>query len=155
MAASPEGEPYGFPEPWRSFLDRVPATHKMVWTYMELGMDLGGQPDPRRRNLMGSLIKYLDLPPGPVAFWPVAVLRDGALQPDRTMFWKGWQQWRTPNVVCFGQEALRVILPDADPSLTTHMLDEVMVHVMPGVEALIAMLPHERQLAVDRLIDIR
>ena len=127
----------------------------MVWTYMELGMDLGGQPDPRRRALMGSLIKYLDLPPGPIAFWPVAVLRDGALHNDRAMFWKGWQQWRTPHVICFGKDALGIILPDADPGSTTHMLDNVMVHVLPSVEELLAMLPHERQMAVDPLASIR
>jgi hypothetical protein len=127
----------------------------MVWTYMELGMDLGGQPDPRRRALMGDLIKHLNLPPGPVAFWPVAEFRDGALKPDRTMFWKGWHQWRTPHVICFGKDALSVILPDADPELTMHMLDDVMVHVLPSVRELLTMLPHDRQLAVEGLASIR
>lgn len=122
---------------------------------MELGLDLGGQPDPARRNLMGSLIKHLDLPPGPVAFWPVAVSRDAALQPDPTMFWKGWQLWRTPIIVCFGAPALKVILPDADPGLTLHMLDNVMVHLLPDVNQLLSMLPHERQLAVEVLSKVR
>ena len=122
---------------------------------MELGIDLAGQGDQRRSELMQGLITYLKLPPRPVAFWPVAALRDGALQPDQTMFWKGWQLWRTPHVVCFGKEALQVILPEADTGLTTHMLDNVMVHVLPSVEEMLAMLPHERQLAVDVLASAR
>lgn len=145
----------GFPEPWATYLGKVSPTHKMVWTYMELGLDLGGQADPRRRTLMGKLIKYLDLPPGPVAFWPVSVLRDGSLEPHRNMFWKGWHQWQTPHVVCFGKAALQVILPDADQNLTTHMLDNVMVHVLPSVSRLLTMLPHEQQMAADVLSGIR
>ena len=144
-----------FPEPWASFLKKVSPTHQMVWTYMELGIDLAGQGDRRRAMLMQSLITYLKLPPKPVAFWPVAVLREGALEPDRAMFWKGWELWRTPHVVCFGKEALQVILPDADPSLTTHMLDNVMVHVLPSMDEMLAMLPHEQQMAVDVLVTAR
>jgi len=122
---------------------------------MELGIDLSGQGDPRRSRLMQDLITFLKLPPRPVAFWPVAEFRDGVLNPDRTMFWKGWQLWRTPHVVCFGKDALGVMLPDADPGLTTHMLDHVMVHVLPSVEDMISMLPHERHLTVEGLATIR
>ncbi|MEF2229392.1 MAG: hypothetical protein V3571_00530, partial [Pseudodesulfovibrio sp.] len=144
-----------FPEPWATYLHKVSPDHKMVWTYLELGLDLGGQADPQRRAVVAELIRHLKLPPRPVAFWPVAVLQGGELRPNRELFWRGWRQWRTPHIVCFGAEALRIILPDADPGRTMHMFREFMVHILPGMGELAGMLPHERQLAADALADLR
>ena len=145
----------GFPEPWATYLRKVSPDHKMVWTYMELGYDLAGQADARRRAVVGDLIKYLRLPPRPVAFWPVAVLQGDRLVTNAEIFWRGWKLWRTPHIVCFGVDALRAILPDADPGRTMHMFKEFMVHVMPPLHALADMLPHERQMAVDPLSGLR
>ncbi len=122
---------------------------------MELGLDLGGQKDDQRRAVVGNLIRLLQLPPKPVAFWPVSVLRDGELVPDREMFWRGWQRWKTAHIVCFGQEAARIILPDADSNLSVHMLSEVMVHVLPSMEQLVQMSPQEISAAVKMLAAIR
>ncbi|MDD3310510.1 hypothetical protein [Pseudodesulfovibrio sp.] len=144
-----------FPEPWASYLKLVAPGHKMVWTYMELGLDLGGQKDERRRAVVANLIRHLRLPPRPVAFWPVAALQSGRLVPDRELFWRGWRLWKTPHVVCFGRDALRVILPEADPARSMHMLRDVMVHVLPSMGELVAMLPHEQQLAVSALANLR
>jgi len=144
-----------FPEPWATYLAKVAPEHKMVWTYMELGHDLGGQPDMQRRKMIVDLIQHLKLPPKPIAFWPAAVLERGALRPNPELFWRGWKQLRTPHIVCFGRDTLGVILPDADPSRTMHMFREFMVHVLPSMSELLAMLPHERQLAVDALSGLR
>lgn len=123
---------------------------------MELGLDLDGQSDPKRaavlRNLLGHHLKW---PKGTAAFWPVAALNNGSLQPDSKMFWKGWQQWKTPYIACFGEEALRIILPQAEQGMTTHLLEHVTIHVLPPLTRLVTMLPHEQQLSIDVLTTIR
>jgi hypothetical protein len=144
-----------FPAPWSSFLRFTKPDARVVMTYMELGLDLGGQSDPRRRAVLKNLQAHLKWPPGTINFWPMAALVDGALQPDTSMFWRGWELWRTPHVVCFGEEALKVILPDADGQVVTHLLENVIVHKLPPIARLIAMLPHEQQMAVDGIANLR
>ncbi|MGL1863480.1 MAG: hypothetical protein OCC46_13225 [Pseudodesulfovibrio sp.] len=145
-----------FPEPWSTFLARVPEAPKVVWTYMELGLDLGGQADPKRgavlRNLLANHLKW---PKGTTAFWPVAALLNSALQPNSAMFWKGWELWKTPYIACFGEEALRIIHPDAEPGNTTYLLDHVTIFVLPPISKLTTMLPHEQQMSVDLLSGVR
>ncbi|MGE4194119.1 MAG: hypothetical protein AB7E51_12075 [Pseudodesulfovibrio sp.] len=144
-----------FPEPWNSFLRFTKPDARVVMTYMELGLDLGGQSDPRRRAVLKNLQAHLKWPPGTINFWPVAALVNGALQPDTALFWRGWELWHTPHVICFGDEALRVILPDADPGTTTHLLENVIVHKLPPIGQLVGLLPHEQQMAVDSVANIR
>lgn len=122
---------------------------------MELGLDLGGQPDPQRRAILGNLLNHLKWPKGTAAFWPVAALQDGTLQPDAAMFWKGWERWRTPYVVCFGREALTVVKPDAPAGSEAVFLEQTVIHVMPSLSELMQQLPHERQMAVDSLLGLR
>ena len=124
-------------------------------TYMELGLDLGGQSDQRRSAVLKNLQAHLRWPPGTFNLWPVAALDNGTLQPDGRMFWKGWELWRTPSIACFGEEALSVILPDANPSVSTHLLEHTIVYVLPPLARLVTMLPHEQQIAADVLTKIR
>ena len=147
--------PLGFPEPWSTFLKRVPEAPKVVWTYMELGLDLGGQADPKRGRALRNIINHLKWPKGTTAFWPVAALTGGTLQPDSQMFWKGWELWRTPYIACFGEEALKVIYPEAEAGSTTCLLEHVTIFVLPPLAKLITMLPHEQQLSIDALTNIR
>ncbi|BDQ37954.1 hypothetical protein SYK_23140 [Pseudodesulfovibrio nedwellii] len=144
------------PEPWSGFLRfaKSPAP-KVIMTYMELGLDLGGQPDSRRSSALKNIQAHLKWPTGTMNFWPVAALSGGSLQPSTQMFWQGWEQWRAPNIVCFGEEALKVVLPDADPTLTTYMLEQVTVYKLEPLARLITMLPHEQQISVEELFKIR
>ncbi len=146
-----------FPEPWNTFLSMVKArSPKVVCTYMELGLDLGGQPDPQRRSVLrNTLTNHLKWPPGTAAFWPMSALVDGALQPNRTMFWKGWQIWKTPYIVCFGDEALHNIHPQAQPGGTIYMLEKITIFVAPPLAQLVTMLPHEQQLSTELLSAVR
>ncbi|EGB15476.1 hypothetical protein DND132_2272 [Pseudodesulfovibrio mercurii] len=144
-----------FPDPWSAFLRFTKPGARVVMTYMELGLDLSGQSDPRRRGVLKNLQAHLKWPAGTINFWPVAALTGGALQPDTAMFWRGWELWRTPHIVCFGDEALRVVLPDADPQVVTHLLETVIVHKLPPLARLVDMLPHEQQMAVDSIAGIR
>ncbi|MEZ7198656.1 hypothetical protein [Pseudodesulfovibrio karagichevae] len=149
------GQAPNFLAPWSSFLRFTKPDARVVMTYMELGLDLGGQSDPRRRAVLKNLQAHLKWPPGTINFWPVSALVNGALQPDTSMFWRGWELWHTPHVVCFGDEALKVILPDADLQPVTHLLENVIVHKLPPITRLIDMLPHEQQMAVDSIVNIR
>jgi len=155
--APPVGQSVSFQPPWSDFLARVKATApSVVCTYMELGLDLGGQPDARRGDVLrNTLTHHLKWPAGTAAFWPMAALINGALQPDPTMFWKGWDLWKSPYIVCFGEEALRVIHPEAQPGASVILLDHVAIHVAPPLSQLITMLPHEQQMAIEHLMNIR
>ncbi len=122
---------------------------------MELGLDLSGQSDPRRSAVLRNLINHLKWPPGTTAFWPVAALLNNSLQPDGSMFWQGWELWKTPYIACFGDEALQVILPQAQPGNTTYFLEHVTVYCLPPLSQLMTMLPHEQQLSIDILSGIK
>lgn len=123
---------------------------------MELGLDLGGQPDPKRRAVLrNTLTLHLKWPTGTAAFWPTAGLVNGALQPNGAMFWKGWELWRTPYIVCFGQESLQIIHPEAQPGGTTYHLEHATIFVVPSLRKLVELLPHEQQLALEQLNTIR
>lgn len=123
---------------------------------MELGLDLGGHADAKRgavlRNLLNNHLKW---PKGTTAFWPVAALNNGSLEPNNLMFWKGWELWKTPYIACFGEEALKVILPDAQPGNTTYLLEHVTIYVLPPLAKLTTLLPHEQQISVDLLSAVR
>jgi hypothetical protein len=152
----PSAQPsQNFPAPWSQFLRFTKPEARVVMTYMELGLDLGGQSDPRRRDVLKNLQAHLKWPLGTINFWPMAALVNGALQPDPGMFWRGWELWHTPHIVCFGDEALRVILPDAEQDMLTHFLDTCVVYKVPSIKRLIDMLPHEQQMAVDAIANIR
>lgn len=128
----------------------------VVCTYMELGLDMGGQADPRRRKVLANtLTNHLKWPPGTAAFWPMSALVEGSLQPNPQMFWKGWEIWRTPYIACFGHEAAQVIYPQAQPDVTTYHLEHAAIFVLPPLAKLITMLPHEQQLSVELLLKIR
>lgn len=146
-----------FPEPWASFLNLVTARNPMVvCTYMELGLDMGGQSDPKRRAVLrNTLNHHLKWPKGTAAFWPMSALVQGSLQPNSPMFWKGWEIWRSPYIACFGEEAARIIYPQAQPGVNTYHLEHVAIYVLPPLSTLITMLPHEQQLSIELLLKIR
>lgn len=72
--------PGDWPAPWPALFAKAPARPRLVITYRELGLDLTGQADPRRGGLWRSLIRDLRLSgQNAVAFWPLALPRDGEL----------------------------------------------------------------------------
>ena len=143
-----------FPEPWAGFLKSVPPQPKIVWTYMELGLDLGGQPDATRRATLHNIIRFLAWPKGSTAFWPVAALNNSGLQVDTVMFWQGWELWQTPYIVCFGQEALTALKPDVVPNSTPIFLERTAIHALPSLEELSRLLPHDLHLALEPIVKL-
>ena len=157
QASVPPHHNVRFPDPWNVFLSKVKATApKVVCTYMELGLDLGGQPDPKRGGVLrNTLTNHLKWPAGTAAFWPMSALVNGALQPNKEMFWKGWELWKTPYIVCFGEEALNVIHPASQPGGTTYLLEEISILGAPPLAKLVTMLPHEQQISTELLSAVR
>lgn len=63
-------DPTAWPLPWQELFSRTrPAP--VVWSYAELGVDLGIHPCKERSLLLRQLISHLHLPKGSSAFWPV------------------------------------------------------------------------------------
>lgn len=145
-----------FPEPWSLYLQKAKApAPQVLWTYMELGYDLSGQSDPKRGAVFRNIINHLKWAPGTTVFWPMAGLVNNALQPDNAMFWKGWDIWKTPYVVCFGEEARSVILPDTPSGNAQYFLEHTVVYNLPPISQLMTMLPHEQQLSIDILTGLK
>jgi hypothetical protein len=110
-------DPAGWPAVWQ---DRLRKTRRapVVWTYWELGRDLCGVPDPKRRELLQALLKDLAHPPGTHSFWPLALPGQGGdgeqkLEANASVFWAGVRLLHSRVVMIMGPQALpSLALPD-------------------------------------------
>jgi hypothetical protein len=105
-----------WPEPWRTQLRRMQRSKPVIWTYLELGCDLCGRPDPQRRELWSSIIEGLGWPKGSVVFWPCSTLLQEGLHPRPDLFWKGMPHLDPTLIVIFGEPAFNALLPQAQPA---------------------------------------
>jgi hypothetical protein len=102
-AALPE-DPDRWPLPWPTFFAKTPATPRLVITYRELGLDLAGQSDARRRDLWRRLIAAAGLAgQGLVAFWPLALPQGGELVEQPLHFACGVARLNPELVAVFGE----------------------------------------------------
>jgi hypothetical protein len=58
------------PEPWATFLAKVPQGALSIWTYAELAEDWTGAPHEGRKSLWVRLIRELQFPRGSLGFFP-------------------------------------------------------------------------------------
>lgn len=144
-----------FPQPWARCWQAVPATARIVWTYLELGRDLCGQPSAERRNLFRTLLAHLNWPKGVTAFWPLCCPDGEGLATRPELFWQGCAALAVKHVACFGPEALALLCPGADAAALAHQHGAVTVHILPAPADLLQLLPHDQHLAVDRLKALR
>ena len=112
-AQAPEAAPDVdmWPADWRERLENTRGA-PFVWTYWELGWDLCGAPDPRRRELLKALLHDLAYPAGTHCFWPLALPGQGgdgeqALAANVPVFWEGLRLLRARAVIIMGEQALR------------------------------------------------
>ena len=102
-----------WPAPWDVYWSKAkPAP--LVFTYAELGEDLGENPSPDRRRLLGALIGKLAWPKGTITFWPT---RTPGANPDPTLFLRGVRRLGGRAVCCFGSSSIEGLgLPEASVS---------------------------------------
>ncbi len=110
--ASSPTSPEVWPHPWDRFRERLARPSHSIWTYLTLGADMGGNPDPERRKVLTQVMAELTWPKGSIAFWPLAVLEEGYLCENTALFRQGTEYAEANHVVCFGEEAFRLLCPD-------------------------------------------
>jgi len=143
QAAAPA--PAEWPVAWQAHLRKTRAA-PVVWTYWELGLDVCGTPDPKRRELFQELLKDLAHPPGTHSFWPVALPGEegqaaGKLEANVPIFWEGVRLLHSRAVMLMGSQALRALaLSDRmramRPFQQRHYQGRLLI-VLPSPDALI------------------
>ena len=118
--------------PWEQFRPKLATPSRTVWTYWELGIDFGPQPDPERRALFRNIIKALQWPPNSVAFWPLSFEHQGRLLANKGTFLRGVGEAGAQTIVCFGQQAFTVLFPRQPYATGRHRLEARTVIVLPG-----------------------
>ncbi|MEW5772767.1 MAG: hypothetical protein AB1916_04515 [Thermodesulfobacteriota bacterium] len=138
--AQDSGEPWT--GPWKAYRRKLAAPSRTVWTYADLGLDLGSRPDPERRDLFKLIIHFLKWPKGSVTFWPVAAETDHGLAPDPDRFWRGVAESQARTVIVFGRRALAMLFPEETFAPRILHARGLSVVVLPGPSDL---LPDNRQ----------
>ena len=144
-----------WPAPWDRYFAMASKTARVAVSYLELGYDLGGQASPERSRLFRSIIGQFSWPKGTTAFWPVAVLGQDGLRPDRALFWRGVAELRVHHVACFGRPGLDIILPGVAPGRTVFFHNRVTVHLLPSPDELLAATEVERPELLGQLRELR
>lgn len=141
---------------WRRYRSKLMVPCRTVWTYYELGLDLGDAPDDTRRELFRRIMQALSWPPGSIGFWPVAFQRRGALEPRRELFLRGLRETGAHTVVCFGAGAHGVLFDNAEFRLETTTMGDATVIVLPGPEDMLgANAAQAKRLVWERLKDYK
>jgi len=140
-----DGRETVWPAVWRERLKKTRSA-PVIWTYWELGADLCGAPDPKRRELLQALLQYLAHPPGTHGFWPAALPHrdeqgEHGLKANAPVFWEGVRLLQGRAVVIMGEPSLRALaLPDR--LLAMHPFQQVrhqgrLLIVLPAPDTLI------------------
>ena len=126
--------PATFAPPWDGYWAKACKSARVVWTYMELGLDLGGSPNAQRGRVFRTLISRTGWPAGTSAFWPMSEPSgppEFGASPRADMFWAGVARLSPGHVICCGTRALDAILPDAPPESAPFDLARCRVHLLP------------------------
>ncbi len=147
---------FEWPSPWDVYWSKTCQGARVALTYYELGFDLSGSPDARRRQLFREIIKHLGwAKKGIVSFWPMAALNGTTLVPDPEMFWAGISKLGIKHVACFGNSAASIITPQAQMDQDLVLESGITVHFLESPTEFLEFLPHELHLATDKLRSIR
>lgn len=124
--------------PWDEFHPKLRVPSRTVWTYWELGLDFGLQPNAARRALFQKITEVLPWPPGSVAFWPLSFEHQGELIANRGSFLKGVRETQAGIVVVFGERAFKVLKPRTTYAHGRHDLSGKTLIALPGPGALLS-----------------
>lgn len=134
------GDPW--PGSWKAYRCKLASPSRTVWTYADLGLDLGSAPDANRRDLFKLIIHFLKWPKGSVTFWPVAAEVPGGLLPDPERFWQGVAECKARTVIVFGRRALAMLFSEEAFAPRIFSARGLSIVVQPGPSDL---LPDNRQ----------
>lgn len=134
--AAPE-EQVEWPTPWDVYRLSLNVPCRTVWTYWDLGYDMGGMPSDARRELLfkifDNLYNLAGWRRGSVTFWPMAALTaSGKLDPDPERFWKGVRLTGASHVVVYGRRAFEALFPEREFEFRTFRHDDKSIVVLPG-----------------------
>lgn len=152
-AAAAEPESVILTAEWEAILGKSPQSPAVVWTYAELGFDLSGRADSARGKMLRSLIAHLRWPKGSSGFVPTGLPEADAIKHNPAVFWSCVERLEAHTVVCLGSDAADRICPEHDGRASV-VIDSVTIHILPSLQELEAMLPHERLAFLDRLSEI-
>lgn len=124
--------------PWDEFRPRLGVPSRTVWTYWELGLDFGPNPDVDRRELFKAIIKNLHWPGGSLTFWPLSFPNQGALIGNKGSFLRGVRETGADTVICFGEKAFRTLFPRERFVHGRHGLPGLTVIALPGPGAMLS-----------------
>ena len=124
-----------WPTPWKNHWRNIGRCRPVVWTYWELGLDMGGRADARRGALLRKFNTELGLPPGTNAYWPIAALDEkNALQANRAIFLAGLERIAPSFAIVCGKKALAAIFPEISLSpFSRHFLHNCLVLTLPEI----------------------
>ena len=88
----------------QALVDRT-SPAPVLWTYPELGVDLGGKGDPERSTRLRGLIGALRLPKGTSCFWPLR-LPEESPEDASGQFLAGLGRLRPRAVILLGSESI-------------------------------------------------
>lgn len=132
----PESSSPEWPNPWDVYLTFLKIPCRTVWTYWDLGWDLGPRPSDARRQLLRTIIEKLHelagWKKGSVTFWPVAGVTAKGLVADPERFWKGVRKTGASHVVVFGRRAFEVLFPDRAFKFGVFEHEGLAIVVLPG-----------------------
>lgn len=136
----PQVQQAAFPAPWNDYFKIASGgSRRIVFTYVNLGLDLGGRPDNERRSMFKRMISYLGWPAGTAAFWPCSVLMDDVLTPNGSIFWQGVRQLGVKHIACFGKDALQILYPYANEHRDIIYKNNVAIHLLPDPDLVAGM----------------
>lgn len=110
-----------WPPGWKALLENTPKNPRILWTYEELGHDLGGKPNPNHRKMLQQLLSDMVLSKGSHAFWPLCLFPDTLTQFENAQLfisgvhtiepdWVVFMTDKTPELL--GLPSLRLFVPE-------------------------------------------
>lgn len=103
-----------WPSAWRDLLDKTPKSPFILWTYEELGFDLGGKASSERREILHRLLKDMHLAKGSHAFWPLCLFPDHVTPLENVQLFISGVHILKPSWIIFmtGKAPVHLGLPD-------------------------------------------
>lgn len=128
-----------WPQPWNTLWSNIGRCRPIVWTYWELGLDISGHADARRRALLQKFNTELSLRPGTNAYWPIcAPGENDTLYANKSVFLSGIERIGPQFSVFFGKRILEILEPENPLSpFSTRFFSGCLILALPEIMEMI------------------